>query len=92
MNRIILYKELKLIFERKKIFIYIILGLLAPLIMEIVFLKFNPIIPLQSAMQLMILFVAMLGSEFLYISLIDEITYNGLDILLPQNKTLFTSP
>ena len=93
MNRIILYKELKLIFERKKIFIYIILGLLAPLIMEIVFLKFNPIIPLQSAMQLMILFVAMLGSEFLYISLIDEIMYNGLDILLispiSKSKILF---
>lgn len=88
-----LYKELKLIFERKKIFIYIILGIFFPMIMEIVFLTFKPIIPLQLAMQIMMLFVAMLGSEFLYISLIDEIVYNGLDILLispiSKSKILF---
>lgn len=93
MNSIMVYKELKLIFERKKIFIYIILGLFAPVIMEIVFLRFKPIIPLQLAMQMMMLFVAMLGSEFLYISLIDEIMYNGLDILLispiSKSKILF---
>lgn len=89
MNKMMLYKESKLIFERKKIFIYILLGLLFPSAMEYVFLTFKPIIPLELAMDALMLFVAMLGSEFLYISFIDEIMYNGLDILLisPTSKS-----
>lgn len=92
-NNILIIKELKLMFDRKKIFIYILLGLLFPTIMEFIFTVSKPIIPLQQAMQIMLLFVAMLCSEFLYISLIDELKYNNLDIMLispiQKSRTFF---
>lgn len=82
MDKVLVTKELKLIFENKKILIYIILGILFPVTMEFVFTKFTPIIPIYQAIPLILLFVAMLSSEFLYLNFTDEIEYGSLDIML----------
>ncbi|MFQ6794235.1 MAG: hypothetical protein ACLRT4_15870 [Thomasclavelia sp.] len=82
MDKVLVTKELKLIFENKKILIYIILGILFPVTMEFVFTKFTPIIPIYQAIPLILLFVTMLSSEFLYLNFTDEIEYGSLDIML----------
>ncbi len=82
MDKVLVTKELKLIFENKKILIYIILGILFPVTMEFVFTKFTPIIPIYQAIPLILLFVVMLSSEFLYLNFTDEIEYGSLDIML----------
>uniref|UniRef100_UPI0025D84C55 hypothetical protein n=1 Tax=Thomasclavelia sp. TaxID=3025757 RepID=UPI0025D84C55 len=56
--------------------------ILFPVTMEFVFTKFTPIIPIHQAIPLILLFVAMLSSEFLYLNFTDEIEYGSLDIML----------
>ena len=82
-NQNIFLKELKIILSCKKIILYFLIGPLFPIIMRLVLTyKFEPILPLIFVMPFCVFYVAMLGSEFLYISLAEEIKFNTLDIML----------
>ncbi len=86
-TKIIALKEVKLIIERKKVYLLMIAAVAFPTIMLYVFQQYGSSLELNLSLLLMLFFVPIIASEFLYLSLSEEISNETLNVMFISDMT-----